>query len=359
MGDKLSLKFRISVHFITFLWCTFMAILYATAYYESRKLQHEDVLWTRELIYALLRWWPCMIEITLILWCSRLFPLKRPIKSWYILAHLCASVLIGLADLRYDYFVYTHCMGYEVLAWFGFGSLMIECTYYWITLGFFLGIESYLKSRERAVHTSRLEAQLTRTQLQVMRMQFHPHFLFNTLHAAGTLMHRDPDAAERMLSRLSELLRHSMDEVGPQEVTLKRELDFLHLYLDIERIRFGDRLHVSTDTSPESLDAYVPNLILLPVVEDAIHFGLSRVAGTGRIDLRSGRRDDTLWIEVWNNGSGQDIHNDETSARMGLDNVKARLLQLYGDKGKIEISTPESGGWTVQVRIPYHTIPSK
>ncbi|MFH2002480.1 MAG: histidine kinase [Planctomycetota bacterium] len=359
MSERLSLKYRISVYAISFSWCTLMAVLYATAYYESRKLMKEDVQWTSELVFALLRWWPCMIELTLILWCSRLFPLKRPLKARFVLAHFTASLVLAFADLGYDYFINTYCLGYRGWSWIGFGKILIECAYYWITLGFFLGIESFLKSRERAVQTSRLEAQLAQAQLQVLKMQFHPHFLFNTLHAAGTLMHRDIDGAERVLSRLSELLRQSMDQVGPQEVCLKKELDFLNLYLDIERIRFQDRLEVQTAIPGETLSAYVPNLILLPIVEDAIHHGISRNAGRGRIDLRSYQKNGTLCIDVWNSGSNRDDHDGSSSKRMGLDSAEARLKQLYGEKGKIEIRTPDEGGLTVQVCIPFHTVPAE
>ncbi len=133
---------------------------------------------------------------------------------------------------------------------------------YWAILGVSLAVDYYRKYRERELRASQLETRLAEAQLQVLKMQLHLHFLFNTLHAISTLMHRDVEAAERMLTRLSDLLRHSFESVGVQEVSLKQELEFLDRYVEIEKVRFGDRLAVEISVDPELLDARVPNLIL-------------------------------------------------------------------------------------------------
>jgi hypothetical protein len=146
---------------------------------------------------------------------------------------------------------------------------------YWVIIAVAHAIEYGRKYRDRQLRASQLEAKLAQVQLQVLRMQLQPHFLFNTLHAISTLMHRDVDAADRMLVQLSDLLRLTIDRIGVQEVSLKEELDFLRSYLEIEETRFRDRLTVTMEIDPETLDARVPNLILQPIVENSIVHGVA------------------------------------------------------------------------------------
>ena len=145
------------------------------------------------------------------------------------------------------------------------------------------------ESRERAVRASKLEAELARAQLQLLRLQLDPHFLFNTLHAIGTLVHAEPEAAERMIVLLSDLLRRALQEMGGQEVALREEVEFLDRYLEIEHVRFPDRLRVVREIQPESLGALVPTLLLHPLVENAIRHGVSRRAQGGCLGIRARR----------------------------------------------------------------------
>jgi LytS/YehU family sensor histidine kinase len=217
----------------------------------------------------------------------------------------------------------------------------------------------YLQKREREAEAERLEAraesleaQLTEARLDALRMQLNPHFLFNTLHAVSTLVDRDPDGVRRMIARLSELLRHVLDEDAPQEVPLSQELDFLDDYLDIQSIRFQGDLDTTIDVPSPLHDARVPNLILQPVVENAIRHGASQVRGTGRIVVR-GRRDyDRLVLTVQDNGPGVD---PEQTDGLGLRNVRARLQELYGDDYTVRFDTPSDGGTRVTLELPYHT----
>jgi sensor histidine kinase YesM len=358
MGERLTWKYRITVHLIAFGWCTVMAFFYAILYYESESFQGAETTILRELVPALLGWWPCVIMIAVVLWMNQLFPFTKGRITAPIIAHVVASVALALAFRVYIVYLYEELYGYREVLFFSAGNLLIRSMYYWLILAFFLGIEYYRRYRERVVRTSRLEAQLARAQLQVLKMQLHPHFLFNTLHAVSTLMHRDLDAAERMITRLSDLLRQSLESLGAQEVTLRKELDFLKLYLDIEQIRFGDRLEVERDVEPEALTALVPNLILQPIVENAINHGISKITSQGRITLQAGRQNNTLCIEVRDNGPG--LPGGETAPRLqvGLTNTMARLEQLYGGQGEIEFVTPDAGGLAVRMRIPFHTDPA-
>src|SRR5262249_33214524 len=149
-----------------------------------------------------------------------------------------------------------------------------------------------------------LESQLTQAQLQVLRMQLQPHFLFNTLNAISALMHQDVELADQMLARLADLLRSTLETSGTQEVPLKQELEFVELYLEIEQARFGPRLVVSQDAEAETMDAFVPNLILQPLVENAIRHGIAPRPENGHIEIRTRRVGDLLQVQVIDDGPG-------------------------------------------------------
>ncbi len=213
------------------------------------------------------------------------------------------------------------------------------------------GIYYYTRYRDRDLRASRLETQLAQAQLQVLRMQLHPHFLFNTLHSISALMHADLRAADRMLALLGELLRESLDRIGAQEVTLKQEMEFIDRYLEIERTRFRDRMSVARLVDPELLDAYVPNLILQPLVENAIRHGISRRAGGGRIEIAARREEERVVLTVNDDGPGLP---DEGAARtgVGLGNTQERLQQLYGAAHSFEIRNRPQGGFEVTLSFP-------
>lgn len=200
--------------------------------------------------------------------------------------------------------------------------------------------------------TETLEGQLTEARLEALRMQLNPHFLFNTLHAVSTLVDRDPAGVRRMIARLSELLRHVLDEEAPQEVPLSQELEFLDDYFEIQSVRFQGRLDTEVDVPSELHDAQVPNLILQPVVENAIKHGASQVRGVGRIEVHGRREDDVLVLSVRDNGPGLPEAQEDG---LGLRNVRARLQGLYGDDQSVRLDTAEGGGTRAILKLPYHT----
>ncbi|WP_258096173.1 histidine kinase [Salinibacter sp. 10B] len=197
-----------------------------------------------------------------------------------------------------------------------------------------------------------LEAQLTEARLEALRMQLNPHFLFNTLHAVSTLVDRDPSGVRRMIARLSELLRHVLDEDAPQEVPLSQELDFLNDYLDIQTIRFQGELDTEIDVPSELHEAQVPNLILQPVVENAIKHGASQVRGVGRIEIHGRREDDRLVLSVRDNGPGLPPSQEDG---LGLRNVRARLQELYGENQSLRLESDPDKGTHAILEIPYHS----
>ncbi len=216
------------------------------------------------------------------------------------------------------------------------------------------GIHYYAGWRDREVRASRLEAQLVQAQLQMLRMQLHPHFLFNTLHSVSSLMHTDVKAADRILALLGDLLRDSLDKVGAQEVSLRQELDFIDRYLEIERTRFRDRLRTSVDVAPETWDAMVPSFVLQPLVENAIRHGVSRRSASGQLALAAWREGSRLVLSVTDDGPGLPEEGPLPGRTgVGLANTRGRLQQLYGSEGVLELRSARSGGVEARVELPF------
>jgi signal transduction histidine kinase len=224
-------------------------------------------------------------------------------------------------------------------------------------IGLCYALDYRRESQARALKAANLETRLVEARLKTLQAELHPHFLFNTLHAISTLVHTNPETADRMISRLSDLLRLTFDGTGSASVSLQEELEFLQKYLEIEQIRFQDRLSVIYDVDAETLDAEVPRLILQPLVENAIKHGVSPRSGRGLIKISSRLRDGLLWIEVRDNGvglSGQAL--GLLNAGVGLSNTRARLECLYGTSHRLEFSEG-SDGVAVQMQIPLTRVP--
>jgi sensor histidine kinase YesM len=186
-------------------------------------------------------------------------------------------------------------------------------------------------------------------------MQLHPHFLFNTLHAISALMHQDVEVADRMIARLGELLRSALESAGTQEVPLRQELDFIKPYLEIEQARLGARLAVQLEIAPDTMEAQVPNLLLQPLVENAIRHGIAPRNAPGRIAIRARRDKDCLHLQVSDNGLGLSSNYQEG---VGVANTKARLQQLYGAAQRFVMDNGPEGGLVVSVAVPYHEAPT-
>ncbi len=197
------------------------------------------------------------------------------------------------------------------------------------------------------------DLQLARSQLQVLKMQLDPHFLFNTFNAVTTLMHRDPVAADGMLTRLSELLRITLTRSGTDEVTLREEVEFLRLYLEIQESRFGDRLVVEWRVEPSVEGARVPHMILQPIVENAIQHGISQVPGPGLVRVAARGEHGKLLLEVVNSGPALAEDWVPRPGGVGLSTTRARLDQMYGAEHALEIRSPADGCTAVAITLPY------
>jgi two-component system, LytTR family, sensor kinase len=231
-------------------------------------------------------------------------------------------------------------------------TLFFNALIYWVIVSVAHALNYYRRYRERELRASELERNLTAAKLKTLQMQLNPHFLFNTLHAISSLMHKDVNDADRMITKLSDLLRRALDSSETQEVPLRQEIDFLRRYLEIEQTRFGDRLEVRFDIPDNTSDLLVPNLILQPLVENAIKHGIEPHARRGIVQIGARREGDQLFLEVSDNGGGLSVNHDE---RIGLANTRSRLGQLYGDDQAFKIETAASGGVAATIRIPATT----
>ncbi len=209
--------------------------------------------------------------------------------------------------------------------------------------------------RASELQQSSLKTQLAQAQLRALKMQVHPHFLFNTLHSISSLVLEDPKKANSMIARLGDFLRLTVESSEQQLVTLKEETEFLRCYLDIEQVRFGDRLTVAFELEPQTLSAQVPHLILQPVVENAIQHAIAPRASQGHINIEAKRLDSLLRVAISDNGPGMSSNAMAPEKKcVGLTNVRTRLEQIYGPDFRLELINGGNGGLTVVMEIPFH-----
>ena len=245
------------------------------------------------------------------------------------------------------------------LGFFLLTRLLTESWQFWLMIALIHAYEFHRRDRERELESARLQARLARSRLEALTAQLHPHFLFNTLQAISTLMHRDVKAADAMLSGLSELLRQTLQRGGRQEVPLAEELAVLSHYVDICCERFKNRLIFNTAVTEEAAGALVPFFILQPLVENALEHGIARRAGAGRIQVSAERQGETLHLSVTDDGPGIGRPGmgapDFPAEGIGLSNTRQRLRQLYGERQSLVLESPAAGGLRVALTIPYRT----
>jgi two-component system, LytTR family, sensor kinase len=278
--------------------------------------------------------------------------------------HFLASVIFLLVHVLVFTLIATPFGWYSHLTpfWNRYFLLILNFTptnvmFYWGVVVIEHALDYYQKLQERELRASQLEAQLAQSQLQVLKMQLHPHFLFNTLNAISALIRESPDEAEEMVSRLGDLLRITLETAGLQEVPFKEELEFLKHYLDIEQTRFQDRLKVEMAIEPETLDALVPSMILQPLVENSVRHGIAPRPEGGCIRIKAWRDNSILRLDVEDDGPGlcDDMPRKE---RVGLTNTRARVRNLYGDEHDLTLRNAAGGGFVVSLTIPFRTASS-
>ncbi|HEY2433058.1 MAG TPA: histidine kinase [Vicinamibacterales bacterium] len=313
-------------------------------------------------------WYVPALLTPAVVWGARRFPFVNGHKVRAVFAHAVGALLFGLA-------CFAGMIGTRFLLWENAGkwpgatwpeffqriifeqldwSLMV----YAVIVGASHAIAFFRESEQRKLRATQLEMQVVQARLKTLEAELHPHFLFNTLHAISTLVHRDPDSADRMISRLSDLLRITFDRSGEPIVSLKEEIEFLQKYLDIEQIRFPDRLRASVSLDPDALDGEVPRMILQPLVENAIKHGIAGRHGGNHVHISAGRNGERLWMQVHDNGGGLQVGTLRAlRTGVGLANTRDRLDCLYGRLYRLEFSDRD-GGLSVLIEIPFQRLPA-
>jgi two-component sensor histidine kinase len=314
------------------------------------------------MLYQFAAWYPWVLLTPFVLAMGRRFSLERSSPWVGLPVHLVAGIAVGATHLALALAGMRavapsppeRSFSAAYLDWMLPTYLEFTVLIYFAILGLVYAIEYYRRYVRGTVHASRLEAELAKAQLQSLRTQLQPHFLFNTLHAISSLMDEDVRAARRMIARLADLLRTTLDTGDQQEVTLLRELETLQLYLDIERERFSDRLRIELDVRPDVLEARVPSLLLQPLVENAVRHGIAPLQRGGRITVSAAREAGRLSLTVEDDGAGALVEGQPLEG-VGLRNTRARLERLYPDTHDLTIDRPTAGGYRVRVRIPFST----
>jgi two-component system LytT family sensor kinase len=349
---------------LVFLAASVLALLSSLlAWQFTVSLGRPAAYWRTLVILNTSYWYLWALFTPAIIWLSQHFRFERQGLWRAIIIHLPSVVLFSLTHIATMTGVQWWFARQEGRAFWWWSEVQRsallnfdwEMMTYWTIVGLSHAVLYYRESRDRAVRTSQLETLLVEAQLKALQQQLHPHFLFNTLHAISALMHRDVEAADRTLMRLSDLLRLTLENIGQQEIPLQAELDFLSKYLQIEQTRFADRLVVRFDIHAETLDTMVPNLILQPLVENAIKHGIARKSGPGHIDISARREGDKLRMEVRDDGVG--LSEDALTALqkgIGVSTTRARLQHLFGADYRFEFHR-QAAGLAVIVAIPWRT----
>jgi two-component sensor histidine kinase len=302
--------------------------------------------------------WLWGLSTPAILWCAGRFRLEGPKWGRHLMIHAgLLLILVPVIRILYDLIVRQPNSMFNGFTWvkmfrsvemtFDTGTLL-----YAVVVGVEHAFVYYQRYQNGLTKSAQLQTQLVQAQLQALKMQLHPHFLFNTLHSITALVHEDPEMAERTIARLSELLRLFMANSTIHEVPLTEELRILDLYLDIEKARFEDRLRVIYDVPASLRDAMVPNLVLQPLVENSIRHGVGRRSEPGWIAVAVERYNDTLVLRVTDNGAGfetsQPVHQG-----MGLGITRGRLESLYGSHQSLELRNLPAGGVEARITMPF------
>jgi two-component system LytT family sensor kinase len=366
-----SFKLDLRNYPLYFLLWTFVGLFYFSQGVSQRLVSHDTTPWWRYLVAWLLGAYIWALLTPAILWLGRRFRIER--RRWLptVAAHLLLSAAFSVLELSLEAALYSRLhlfpsampdfrVALTQLLVRGFHGDILD---YWMVIGVQWGVLYYNAYQRRSqevlkfeLRASELQSQLMSARLSALKMQLQPHFLFNTLNAIAVLVrqHRGEDA-ERTLGHLGDLLRGVLEDLDTQEVSLRRELQYLQLYLAIEQVRFADRLRVEISVDPQILDAWVPQLILQPIVENAVRHGIERSSSAGGILLSASRSGDMLTIRVQDDGPGLSGSSSSVRRGIGLANARARLQQLYGEDARLEIENSHGGGAVVSLRFPFRS----
>jgi two-component system, LytTR family, sensor kinase len=357
MKNHLDLRVTLirTVLYVVLWWLA--VLLLATLAYIPDWMRGRTWLPSDYLRWTMIEWGTLALLAPFVFWFAPRDPIEPPHRLQRLLRHFGASVMFALiavfvGSVASTIFLPVEPPIGEQFAEFLSKHVATDFLAYWVLIAIRQAAHFYQEKSRRELQASRLQTQLARSRVQLLKMQLHPHFLFNTLHAAATLVRDDAGAAEDMLLRLADLLRAYLDD-DRQEISLARELELVDLYLGIQRVRFKDRLTTRMLADEDTLDCAVPGLILQPLVENAIQHGIGKNVGADQIEIDTYRERGELFIEVRNRNSTL-ASNASAALRggIGLSNSRLRLRELYGDRAQIVLEPRSSGGVVCRIRLP-------
>ena len=339
---------------------TIVALFFSTQVYLMNYAEKQPIRYAESFLWQASAVIPWALATPLVLWLSRRFRIERTNWLRRVGLHFLFSLVLCTSLLTFHFVTYMALNGRasSISAFRVFNFVYYNLDRWFLIYGLILVLNHafnyYQSFRKGELKASQLHTQLVQSQLEALKMQVQPHFLFNTLHSISALLSKDTDGARKMITRLGDFLRLTLENSGSMEVTLQQEIEFLHGYLEIERIRFQDRLTTDIHVDPEVLDVRVPNLILQPIVENAMRHAIGN-STSGRIEVTAVPRNGVVRIEVKDNGPGMVVDRSLEVRRgrgLGLANTRARLAGLYGDAASFELTNDPQGGLVVTLEIP-------
>lgn len=346
--------------------CLAVGLLDTAQWYAGNALRDAPTSMSAALRSQFPPWVVAALLAPLVLAAARRWPLDRGRWRRHLGLHLLGMVLFCVIHVTLSTIVSFLVAPPPPSATFTFMLVKfalfrspLDAIIYLAVVGTAHAVRSAREAREREQAAARLEASLTAARLQALRDRLHPHFLFNTLNAVTTLaLRQDHEGVIRTVAAMSDLLRSTLDEHRRQEIPLEEELAFLERYLEIQQLRFGDRLTVTRSVDADVLPALVPAMLLQPLVENAMQHAVAVKPGPVQVDVRVARQGDVLVLEVADSGPGFSADGAAPSRGMGLANSRARIAALYGDRGVLECGRDTGGGALVRVRVPWHLTPT-
>lgn len=345
-----------------------LGIIYAGPIYLEVRSEGMDHAASRVFSWGILTWCAWAPLTPVVVWLARRYSLVGSAWKRSLLVHVPAFLLVSAIHSAAATVITLMVKPFDSMGdspmtfWPRFlsrmqGAFGSDLLVYGAVIGVCYAFDYYGKYREREFLATQLEAQLAQAQLDSLRTQLHPHFLFNTLNGiVGLVRDNKNDAAVKMLVGLSDLLRHALEHSNQQEVELREEISFIELYLSLQQMRFSDRLQIEMDIGPDTTRALVPSLILQPLAENALRHGLGRSVASGMVGISSQIEEGLLKLTVVDNGAG--LPNNwqlKSGSGIGLANTAARLQQLYGDSHRLDVRNRPEGGVEVVIVLPLRT----
>ena len=346
---------------VVFFLCAFLAILSSLAVFSERQLLGKYT-WFQFFLLSGVGWFVWILLSPFILWLGDAFPIDRRRWKSSVVIHLFSGLFFALVYIIIRTLLFNSGDSFTEFVLriksLAFTHLPNQLFFYWGILGIGYAIKYYSILREREVRSLRLEKELSDARLLFLKSQLHPHFLFNTMHTIANLI-RDKayDVSIETISGFSELLRISLDHLDTQFVSLKEEMEYIDLYLNIEKIRFKDRLTTVVEVPPEILSSKVPFLVLQPFIENSVKHGLTKLEDSQLIRISASKDGPNLILNIEDNGPGlPDGWALEENSGVGLKNVHLRLSSIYGDKFSIKFQNRNVSGVTVTIILPFSKI---